>query len=65
MKGLVESKQCTVDPQKSPGVRCVLSDDSQIIDSSEKRILLIKACCSFASVAPFILLSIINKCMQF
>lgn len=38
-EGSVESKQCTVDPQKSTGVRCVLSDHSQIIDSSERRLL--------------------------
>lgn len=42
LEGSVEPKQCTVDPQKSPGVRCVLSDGIQIIDSSEKRIFSIE-----------------------
>ncbi|XP_065929496.1 uncharacterized protein [Magallana gigas] len=42
LEGSVEPKQCTVDPQKSPGVRCVLSGGSQIIDSSEKKIFSIE-----------------------
>lgn len=45
LEGSVEPKQCTVDPQESPGVRCVLSvlsGGSQIIDSSEKKIFSIE-----------------------
>lgn len=42
LEGSVEPKQCTVDPQKSTGVRCVLSYRSQIIDSTEKRIFSIE-----------------------
>lgn len=42
LEGSVEPKQCTVDPQKSPDVRCVLSYRSQIIDSTEKRIFSIE-----------------------
>lgn len=42
LTGLIESKQCTVDPKISPDLRCVLSDESRIIDSSETRILSIE-----------------------
>lgn len=42
LKGSVQSKQCTIDPMISPDLRCVLSDESQIIDSSETTILSIK-----------------------
>lgn len=42
LEGSVEPKQCTVHPQKSPDVRCVLSYRSQIIDSTEKRIFSIE-----------------------
>lgn len=43
LKGLIQSKQCTVDPKISPDLRCVLSDESGIIDSSsETRILSIE-----------------------
>lgn len=38
----VQSNQCTVDPNISSGVRCVLSDESRKIDSSETRILSIE-----------------------
>lgn len=47
MEGSVEPKQCTVDLQKSPGVRCVLSDRNRIIEGSEKRIFSIEGGCSF------------------
>lgn len=42
LEGSVQSKQCTVDPKISPDLRCVLSDESRIIDSSETRILSIE-----------------------
>lgn len=43
LKGLIQSKQCTVDQKISPDFRCVLSDESGIIDSSsETRILSIE-----------------------
>lgn len=42
LTGLIQSKQCTVDPKISPDLRCVLSDESRIIDSSETRILSIE-----------------------
>lgn len=42
LTGLIQSKQCTVDPEISPDLRCVLSDESRIIESSETRILSIK-----------------------
>lgn len=45
LKGSVQSKQCTIDPMISPDLRCVLSDESQIIDSSEKTVLSIKGIC--------------------
>lgn len=45
LTGLVQSEQCTVDPKISPDLRCVLSDESRIIDSSETRILSIKGIC--------------------
>lgn len=47
LEGSVEPKQCTVDPQESPSVRCVLSNGSQIIHSFERRIFSIKGGCSF------------------
>lgn len=42
LEGSVQSKQCTIDPMISPDLRCVLSDESQIIDSSETTLLSIK-----------------------
>nr|XP_034310132.1 uncharacterized protein LOC105344558 isoform X4 [Crassostrea gigas] len=43
LTGIIQSKQCTVDPKISPDLRCVLSDESGIIDSSsETRILSIE-----------------------
>lgn len=42
LTGSVQSKQCTVDPNISPGVRCVLSDESRKIHSSETKILSIE-----------------------
>lgn len=46
LKGSVQSKQCTIDPMISPDLRCVLSDESQIIDNSSKTtILSIKGIC--------------------
>lgn len=46
LTGLIQSKQCTVDPNISPYVRCVLSDASRIIDSSETEpILSIEGIC--------------------
>lgn len=45
LKGSVQSKQCTIDPMISPDLRCVLSDESQIIHSSETTILSIKGIC--------------------
>lgn len=43
--GLVQSEQCTVDRKISPDLRCVLSNESRIIDSSETRILSIEGIC--------------------
>lgn len=45
LKGSVQSKQCPIDPMISPDLRCVLSDESQIIDSSETTLLSIKGIC--------------------
>lgn len=42
LTGLIQSKQCTVDPKISPDLRCVLSDESRIIDSFETGILSIE-----------------------
>lgn len=42
LTGIIQSKQCTVDPKISPDLRCLLSDESRIIDSSETRILSIE-----------------------
>lgn len=42
LTGLIQSKQCTVDPKISPDLRCVLSDENQIIDSFETGILSIE-----------------------
>lgn len=42
LSGIIQLKQCTVDPKISPDLRCVLSDESGIIDSSETRILSIE-----------------------
>lgn len=40
LTGIIQSKQCTVDPKISPDLRCVLSDESGIIDSSSERRML-------------------------
>lgn len=45
LRGLIQSKQCTVEPKKSPDLRCVLSDENRIIDSYERRILSIEGIC--------------------
>lgn len=42
LTGLIQSKQCTVDQKISPDLRCVLSDESRIIDSFETGILSIE-----------------------
>lgn len=47
LEGSVEPKLCTVEPQRSPDARCVLSNGNRIIDSSEERIFSIKGDCSF------------------
>lgn len=46
LRGSVQSKQCAVDPKKFPDVRCVLIDESRIIDSSERSIFSIEGICS-------------------
>lgn len=46
LTGSIQSKQCAVDPKKSPDVRCVLNDESRIIDSSERSIFSIEGICS-------------------
>lgn len=59
LTGLVQSEQCTVDPKISPDFRCVLSDESRIMDSSETKKLSIEG----LLVGSCILENITNKCM--
>lgn len=63
LEGSVQSKQCTVDPQKYPGVRCVLSNGSRVMDSTEKRIFTIKGGCIFGLSCFLYFQNIIYKCM--